>query len=1560
LEENKPIENPIPKPKTPIKSVLQKSWAFVLRFLWYKSVVIRVLLVLILLLVLALQSVYVQTYLAHLATVELSKALNFPITVQLLEIQWLDQIKLKTVQIKDRQNHNMIFVEELTLNYNFRKLLQDGHIVVEHAEVDSANVNMIQYADSLGGMNLDAFIEAIDDSPADTTKKTSAGSQFIVQQIDLKRSFFSFHEPTADSIKTAGFPNRFDHKHFAFNNLQATVKNFVLVRDTIQLDIKNLQGIEPTIKFPIKEITTFFRYCRKGLEFRGLTARLGNSILRDTILFHYNRAKDLSDFNHKVKIYANLKNSLIDFKDLAIFAPSLQQYPEFLQISGKLNGKVTKFKIDSLDARFGKNSHLIGKISIEGFPDLDETFMNFNLKKSRVNMADLRIYLRDEGAFRRVNKFGVVNFNSQFTGFAYDFVTHGQFHTALGYIDADINIKTENNYYKGALITKNFDLGVFLNESELVQQIDMNGTIEGNNYTTNDAHFNINAKVSRFGFKGYDYKQISVNAHLEHKFFKGDLAVKDSNFMLSGNGSINLKDSTINFRAKLDTAFIHKINLSKEYLFLKGEGNLNFKGLDLDRLVGEIDIKNAFVNYKEEQLPIKQLYISSKILPNKVRDFDFESDYVNFMADGKFDLKQVYNDIKDLAKEYQLHFENNADRLVEYYSKKLPKTISEYNALAYTVKYKLNLKDISPVAKLFVKDFYVSQNATFTGMFLSDYKKFFHINGDFDTLIYNDLKFYQTSLDLTTYKEEDSQEVHLSTNITSEKQKISIFDTELMQINAEWHDHKIGFNTYIKKQESGDNAAIAGSFDFVGNREYELLVNPSKFTFLSQNWENPDTLHIAIKEQEINFNSIRLLNGHQKVFVIGEISENVRKTLQVQLVDFDLDLFSPFVGKKLRGSISGEAIMRNLYHTPAIEGEISASHIFMDSVYIGDMHATSAWDGNEQRVAIKAKLKQQPDVAKHYYKTQHLLAPEADTVPILAIDGYYYSAEEKAKSPLDLTARFRVTPMKFIEPFLSSITSDFQGLATGDIAITGTPAYPKLHGELFVADGKFKVNYLNTHYKFNDFVYFEADKIGMKSLKLLDDNSNRAIVNGGILHNSFRDFKLDIHLAYHKFKVLDTQLSDEALYFGTAYGSGTMDILGETSNLQIDIDGKTESGTKIYLALDGYAGVEEKEFIKFVDFQKDSLVSKQADKVDLSGIKMNFNLELTPEAAGEIIFDKASGDIIRGNTQGKLNMSIDTKGEFSMFGDVEFVKGSYTFTFLNVVNKEFEILRGSRVNWSGDPYSGQLDVRAAYKTRTSLAPIITVADSATQKSAEIRRPYPVRVDLGVKGALLSPEIKFDIDILEYPAIINTGNTSIPLETYVQAFKARVNSNEQELNRQVFSLMLLNRLSEQDAFSGIGGQSITSSVSELLTNQLSHWASQVDENLQIDMNLNGLTADALNTFQMRVSYALFGGRVQITRSGGFTSVNNRASATAVIGDWTVEYLITKDARFRAKAYYKSVSNTFNTNLNNVGASGVGLSYTRSFNRFGELLPRLRKAKKQKKNDKIIIVPDDEIR
>jgi hypothetical protein len=85
--------------------------------------------------------------------------------------------------------------------------------------------------------------------------------------------------------------------------------------------------------------------------------------------------------------------------------------------------------------------------------------------------------------------------------------------------------------------------------------------------------------------------------------------------------------------------------------------------------------------------------------------------------------------------------------------------------------------------------------------------------------------------------------------------------------------------------------------------------------------------------------------------------------------------------------------------------------------------------------------------------------------------------------------------------------------------------------------------------------------------------------------------------------------------------------------------------------------------------------------------------------------------------------------------------------------------------------------------------------------------------LKLDGPLLQPNIDFDIDFSQ----IVTQDFS--LQTDLNAFKNRIESDEQELNRQVLNLIVLNNFTELGGLN-IGGRGAAQNVSQLLSNQLS--------------------------------------------------------------------------------------------------------------------------------------------
>jgi len=295
-----------------------------------------------------------------------------------------------------------------------------------------------------------------------------------------------------------------------------------------------------------------------------------------------------------------------------------------------------------------------------------------------------------------------------------------------------------------------------------------------------------------------------------------------------------------------------------------------------------------------------------------------------------------------------------------------------------------------------------------------------------------------------------------------------------------------------------------------------------------------------------------------------------------------------------------------------------------------------------------------------------------------------------------------------------------------------------------------------------------------------------------------------------------------------------------------------------------------------------------------------------------------------------------------MFGNYEFESGGYNFTLYNVINKEFSIEPNSNILWTGDPYGARLDLEAKYEQTASLAPLLTGQDSSFYDQPEVKRKYPTTVILYLKGPLLSPDINFDIDIYDYPTSI------VGFETSVASFKSEIKANEQELKRQVFSLIILRKFAEQGSFSV--GNSFGNSVSEFISNQLSYWITQIDENLEIDFDLGTLDQNAFNTFQYRLSYSFNEGRLRVTRSGNITEEDAPNDVSNIIGDWELEYLLTEDGKYRAKMY-----NRFNYNnlyRNNQGVTtattGFSLTHTQNFNDFRELF-RSKKKKKKKSEE-----------
>jgi hypothetical protein len=144
--------------------------------------------------------------------------------------------------------------------------------------------------------------------------------------------------------------------------------------------------------------------------------------------------------------------------------------------------------------------------------------------------------------------------------------------------------------------------------------------------------------------------------------------------------------------------------------------------------------------------------------------------------------------------------------------------------------------------------------------------------------------------------------------------------------------------------------------------------------------------------------------------------------------------------------------------------------------------------------------------------------------------------------------------------------------------------------------------------------------------------------------------------------------------------------------------------------------------------------------------------------------------------------------------------------------------------------------------------------------------------------------------------------------------------------------------------------VQNSLGQVLSTQLGLLTSQIDQNLEIDFNINGLSADQLQALQVRLSYSFLNGRLRVTREGGFTNnssivnpnplpgTGNTAGQASLLGDLSLEYYLRPDGKFRAKVRYETTPRDLETI--NQPRAGVSLLHTEQFNTFGELFSRKR--------------------
>lgn len=1451
----------------------------------------------------------IQTLLAIKVASYLSKELKTEVIIESVEIEFLKTAVLHGLQINDLHHDTLIYAKEAKLNYTgfFKK---ENRIQFSILEVSNARLKLKQYKNEKD-LNIDFFVDFID--PPSTVKRPKG---YIYQTIAsknlrLNNIFFSYRFEADTSITDI-----FNSSDIQFKNINADVSDFKVLRDTVSFYCNNLEAKE-RCGLKINKLNSSIKISPAFVQFNNFKLETANSKLAGTFHLNTNSYRDYNNFEELVFMNGNFAPSTFELADAAYFNDVVKGLKMRINIKGEIKGTEASIKGKNLDIKFGKNSSFKGNVSMKGLPNWEETFTHLEVKELITNKADLeqiqsypfttgeRISLPKE-----IEKLGKISVTGTFTGFESDFVSTAIINTKIGLIETDIEMKTNDTnslaYYIGKLKTENFNLGKYYELEDYVGNITLDVEIDGKGLKKNNVNANINGLVSVFNFNSYDYKNIELNGVFSKDIFSGIFNLNDENAILDFDGKIDLSQKlpSYNFISNVKYLDLQKTKLAtiNNTAIFSTKLKVDIEGDNIDNLLGTINATNTIYQEQYKAYKINDILLDSR-LSSSGKKLILKSDIVNGSIEGKYTFMKIGKTFKQMVINYIPSLENNK------------KVIESMKDKAYVEHFNFDFvfMNSQPLSKSILKKIEIMPGTTMNGHFYADEDDFtFNCKAREMKL----LNYAFKNVEITAAPNIDNNEAAYSLKMNANK----IMFSDSSFIEAFSLTNYLKNDTLKSKLDWANNSKIKnyGNIELLSNFKFnstkvrilpsQLYIQDSLISINPENYMNIDSLGLTFNKMEfshnlqsISFNSQNNDNGNEIAFIFKNFNMNWLNSVYKKN------------GINLSGTLDGQGTL----------GFSNNNFIFTASISLADFKINNELLGNGSLICVYNDAKESIAINGKFLKGDYT---------VLSTRGYYYPYKED--SNLDLEVSLDKFSLKYAEIYTKDIFSNINGFVSGDLILKGTAEEPILEGSLELQKSSFKIDYLNTNYSFNGFVKFEENKISFKDILFNDVKGNKGIASGTFLHDFFKDLKYKINIKATKLMCLNTTASQNETFYGKAFASGNIKVAGDLNNVSFNIAAVSEKGTFFVIPLYGAEEISSNNFIEFLN--NDSIKKNIEKKLDLSGIEMAFELELTPDAEIQMMFDPKVGDAITGSGNGIIKMNIDTKGDFTMFGNYIVEKGNYLFTLQNVINRNFKIERGGSIQWTGDPFNADININAIYNLKTPLKSVYPADES--------NRRVPVECKLMMTDKLMKPTIKFDI---------NLPNAD---QTTRDAVRSTINAdNEAELNKQVFSLLVLGTFFPSQESGVLGTSAAKNNGSELLSNQMSNWLGQTFKNLDLNLKYNsssGSSQDATNRqIAIAASKQLFNSKLTIDGTFGVGengTNNNSQNPTNIIGDVNIDYKVTNNGKVHVKAFNRS--NDYSTLLNSSPyIQGIGLIYREDFETIYELRKRFKERQRLKNSN-----------
>ena len=1320
-----------------------------------------------------------------------------------------------------------------------------------------------------------------------------------VGKINLEDDAISYFVGNAKTSKTTFNPNA-----LVFNNLNLKGNTIFLKDEKGGLNLETFSFNE-TSGLNLNDLALNFSITDEKLLVDDLKFKLNNNAINGDLKLDYNSLASLIKTPESSRITLNLPNFKVDLSEVFKFQPDLKNNAYLKTLSKRpilgtinANGFLSNINLQNAFINWGNSTKISAKGNILNATNPDDLQLNIPSFSAKTTKSDLTQFINEKelGVSLPQN----IAIAGSLKGGLDNITTNTKITTSQGIATIDGNFKNTNTIAFDAKVKiEDYKLSELLQNKTLGNlSLTLDAVGSGKSINTLDAE--VKAVISNFEYNNYIINDLKLNGNI--KDGKGNVLskYKDDNINIDLDALVVLDSIAPEAKINVDLvgANLQGLGLISRDIRTGLKLKADFKG-NTENYKFDTNIEDGVIVYDNKTYLLGSIQAAG-FVRSDTSSVTFQNKLVDLDLQSNTDPQTFATALQQHMYSYFYRDVEIKDSITKPVNLKLTGHVAQSPLLNDVLL--VNVKDLDTIS--IDVDFKQAQRKLTANITAP------HVN------------YSGYELDSLAFKM-NTDKTDLNFNFGFKAFKAGAINIQRTKITGDQKNNEMSLAITAYNEEE---KLINVLSQITGNKEeLKLKVLPQDLIFNQEAWSIPVNNNMIYTKDRLAFNEFIISNGKQSVEITDNLQTVTKEHIALDFKNFNLDDFLSYFNTEktlASGIINGDFILEEPFRDTGILADIEITKLEILKANLGKLAITGRSLGGNS-YAFNTTLK-------------------GGAIDLDLVGDY---TANKAGANIDLDLEINAFKMMTLEKFSQGYLKETKGDFSGSFKLNGSTTEPKYEGKLNFNNADFNVAMFNAAFKLeNEALSINNEGLKLSNFTIKDKDNNSLVVSGDIGTKTFVNPTFNLDIKAKDFQFLNATKEDNDFLYGTAIFDADGKLTGDLQIPKLNANATIGSKTDVtYVMPSASINVEKRDgVVVFVNRKNpDAILTETTEQTaTIKGFDIKTFLKVEDKATVTIIIDENTGDYFKVSGTGDFDFTMKPNGRMNLVGTYNVDSGLYEMNLYNLVNRKFELAPGSKVSWSGDPFDAKLDVRAIYNLKASASPLMSPQLSGADPSvrSKYRQVLPFYVYLNINGELLSPKISFKLDMPE--------NEQGAIGGQVYGRVQQVNQQEGELNRQVFSLLVLNRFYPEPGSDGSSGGFATiarDNLNDAVSDQLNSFSNKLlgDSSFELDFGLDSYTDYQGNAPQDRTQLnvaaqkRLFDDRL-VVRVGSEVDLQGSSStgeSTPLVGNVSLEYLLTKNGRYKLKGFRR---NEFENVIDGQTiVSGIGLIFTQEFNKFSEL-------------------------